>query len=69
MVNLLWFYYLSWFITMKCLLFQLDQECPNIRLHYGLPHCALPSPCVRAQIQAHDPEKYPDRNQAVWDVC
>lgn len=54
---------------MKCLLLQLDQECPNIRLHYGLPHCALPSPCVWAQIQAHDPKKYPDWNQAVRDVC
>lgn len=68
-VSLVYFCHLIWPITMKLLFFQLDQECPNICLHYGLSHCALPSPCIWAQIQAHDSKKHTDWNQAVRDVC
>lgn len=45
-VSLVYFCHLIWPIIMKLFFFQLDQECPNICLHYGLSHCALPSPCI-----------------------
>lgn len=47
---------------------QSDPRCAHLCVCHDLPHGFLPSPCLWAQLSAHDKKMHGNRHQAIWHV-